>query len=482
MSALPQQRKGWCPGALKPMPTGDGLLARVRASGGRLALDQAAAIADAAIICGNGVVALSSRANIQIRGVSERSLPDLRARLAGAGLLDFDPEVERLRNIVVSPLSDIDPDAAFDLAPCVAALEARLKEDETLRLLPAKFGFVLDADGRLPLSDIDADIRFEAAREEVAAAFAVHLAGDDSRAAICAAADLADTAARLARAFLSFNREALYPPLPARGEREGARGLETNGENVRPRPSLRPSPCARGQGTLNDILHDDDDKPRRMRALVPRMGSATVFTAAGLTTTPRTRSPRRTSLNDSLGARDYKGAAVVGATAPFGHIEADRLKVLIARARDAGAADLRLAPWRTFFVTGLKRDAAASIAAACKDLGFITDANDARLRVAACPGAPACLHAHRPVREDAARWAAVLPAGDGVLLHMSGCAKGCARPLATAATLVATEAGYDLVLGGKASDAPSLNGLSSEAVGAWLMREGAKLFASEARS
>ena len=29
----PQAARGWCPGALKPMETGDGLLARVRALG-----------------------------------------------------------------------------------------------------------------------------------------------------------------------------------------------------------------------------------------------------------------------------------------------------------------------------------------------------------------------------------------------------------------------------------------------------------------
>ncbi len=165
MNPVAPRRKGWCPGALRPMETGDGLLARVRTSGGRLTLDQAAAIAEAALACGNGAISLSARGNLQVRGVSERTLPELQARLGDAGLIDSDPEVERLRNILASPLSDIDQAAALDLAPHVAALEARLAEDRSLRPLPAKFSFVLDADGRLPVGDIDADIRFEAARE-----------------------------------------------------------------------------------------------------------------------------------------------------------------------------------------------------------------------------------------------------------------------------------------------------------------------------
>ena len=65
----------------------------------------------------------------RLRGLSERTLPDLHARLEDARLLDADPEIERLRNIVVSPLDDLDPEALLDLGPSVAVLEARLKAD-----------------------------------------------------------------------------------------------------------------------------------------------------------------------------------------------------------------------------------------------------------------------------------------------------------------------------------------------------------------
>ena len=128
MNAIAPRRKGWCPGALRPMETGDGLIARVRASRGRLSLDQAAALAESALGCGNGAIGLSARGNLHLRGLSERTLPELHARLADVRLIDANPEIERLRNIVSSPLDDVDPDA-FDLGPSVAALETRLGRD-----------------------------------------------------------------------------------------------------------------------------------------------------------------------------------------------------------------------------------------------------------------------------------------------------------------------------------------------------------------
>ncbi len=428
MSAIAPRRKGWCPGALRPMETGDGLLVRVRASGGRLTLDQAAAIAEGALGCGNGAISLSGRANLQVRGVSERTLPDLQARLGAASLIDSDPEVERLRNILVSPLSDIDPDAAFDLAPSVAALERRLADDAELRLLPGKFSFVLDGGGRLPVGDIHADIRFEATRNAEGLAFAAYLGGDDALTAILAPSEIGEAASRLARAFLSL---------------AGA------------------------------------SEARRMRALVDRLGAKALFTSAGLDAKPRPRSRRSAALRDVLGAHVFGPAIVVGAAAPFGDIDAVRFRTLIECAGAAGADGLRLAPWRSFFVTGLTPRSAVSFVGACAKLGFVVQSGDLRLRVVACPGAPACLHAFRPLREDATRWASLLPAGDNVILHVSGCAKGCARPLATAATLVATESGYDLVIAGSAADRPARRGLSVVAIEAFLAGEGAKLFEGE---
>jgi precorrin-3B synthase len=430
MSRPAPRRKGWCPGALQPMETGDGLLARVRVSGGNLSLDQAAAIADCALQCGNGAIGLSARANLLIRGVGERTLPDLQTRLGAAGLLDADPEAERLRNIVVSPLSDIDPEAAFDLAPSVASLEARLALDSSLRPLPAKFSFVLDALGRLPVAEVDADIRFEAEPERGPASFAVFLGGDDGLAAHAAPGETGIVAARLARAFLTLN--------------EGGGRAE-----------------------------------RRMRALVAGVGAAAVFAAAGLDTRPRLRSQRRTSLRQVLGGHAFGSASFVGATALFGEIDASRFKMMIERARAATASGVRLTPWRAFLIVGLEARRAASIAAASVDLGFVVSADEQRLRVAACPGAPACLHAWRPAREDATRWASLLPTGDGVVLHVSGCAKGCARPVPTAATLTATERGYDLVLAGKSGDRPVRSELSPEAIGALIAEKGADLFAAE---
>jgi precorrin-3B synthase len=419
------RRKGWCPGALRPMETGDGLIARVRAPRGRLTLDQAAAVAQCAIACGAGLIGLSARGNLHLRGLSERTLPDLHARLGDAGLIDANPEIERLRNIVVSPLDDIDPEALLDLGPSAAALEARLAMDEDLRRLPAKFSFVLDARGRLPLADVDADIRFEAASS---GALAVFLAGEDALGAECAPAGAGEAASRVGRAFVRYA-----------GSGEGA--------------------------------------PRRMRTLVQLMGAMAVFAEAGLEAAPRARSQRRASLGDLLGAHEFGEEVVVGAAAPFGEIKADCFKALIASARANGAGGLRLTPWRAFLIAGLDRRSAEAMVSSIARLGFIARADEPRLRVAACPGGPACMHGHRPVREDAARFAPLLPKGEGVVLHVSGCAKGCARPVETAATLTATETGYDLVLAGKAGDPPARRGLATAEIKEFLAAEGARFIA-----
>ena len=66
---------GWCPGALRPMMSGDGLVVRVRAPLGRLTSAQAAGVARLASELGNGLIDISARANLQIRGVTPDAHP-----------------------------------------------------------------------------------------------------------------------------------------------------------------------------------------------------------------------------------------------------------------------------------------------------------------------------------------------------------------------------------------------------------------------
>src|ERR1700759_3133233 len=95
--------KGWCPSALRPMLSGDGLVVRLRPRGGRLTAAQAAGIAELSQRYGNGLIALTGRANLQIRGVRESSHEALVTGLARLGLVDDDRAMEAQRNIIVTP-------------------------------------------------------------------------------------------------------------------------------------------------------------------------------------------------------------------------------------------------------------------------------------------------------------------------------------------------------------------------------------------
>jgi precorrin-3B synthase len=90
--------------------------------------------------------------------------------------------------------------------------------------------------------------------------------------------------------------------------------------------------------------------------------------------------------------------------------------------------------------------------------GLITEPYDPALRVVACSGAPRCREAHADTRSLAAALAPYVAAD--TQLHVSGCAKGCARSGASAVTLVATSAGFDLVRDGTVRDKPVLRGLN----------------------
>jgi len=161
------------------METATGCL-RACALKGRLSLDQAAALADAAIACGNGASALQPGQSPS-SGTERGALPDLHARLEDSGLIDVDPEIEP-GNIVASPLDDLDPEALLNLNRASARWK-RAQGGRGLAPIAGQVQLRLRRACRLPLNDVEADIRFEASTIGRSRLF---LAGDDALAAQCA--------------------------------------------------------------------------------------------------------------------------------------------------------------------------------------------------------------------------------------------------------------------------------------------------------
>jgi precorrin-3B synthase len=151
--------KGWCPGALRPMESGDGLIVRIRPRNASVSRAQLQGIATAAEAYGNGHVDLTRRANLQIRGATAETLIPLQHTLRALGLLDETVEGESVRNILVNPLAGIDPSEILDMRPLALELGNHLVDRPFGRRLPPKFSFVLDGGGRLGLAGERADIR-----------------------------------------------------------------------------------------------------------------------------------------------------------------------------------------------------------------------------------------------------------------------------------------------------------------------------------
>ena len=139
-----------CPSVDNVVPRVDGGLVRIRVPGGRIDAATLLAVADAAQRWGSGIVEITSRANLQLRGVRSDSATALAEALTGSGV-SGGPSADRRRNVLLDPLGDLDPEAE-DLGPLLAPLLAALDAEPRLDGLDDKFGFAIDGGGSFGLA------------------------------------------------------------------------------------------------------------------------------------------------------------------------------------------------------------------------------------------------------------------------------------------------------------------------------------------
>ncbi|WP_246017399.1 precorrin-3B synthase [Micromonospora pisi] len=388
-----------CPGALRVHVAADGNLARVRVPGGRLHADQLAALAAAASELGDGGLELTSRGNVQLRGLPAGAERELAARLWAAGLLPSETH-ERVRNVIASTLSGRAEGGRFDLRTLVDELDQGLCADPALAELPGRFLFTVD-DGRGDVTGFGADVGLFAVASDT---LAVLLGGTDTGVRLPPAAG-AGTALRAARAFLA--------EYTAQG------------------------------GTAWRLTELDDGVPRVAHRLRSALDPAFVGSPGGLADAP---APTRPPVGRIA---QIDGRLALALMVPLGRLTLAQVDVLEAAAR-AGAHEINITPWRTVVVPDLGTGEAERRLAALTGEGLVADTSAGWVGVTGCTGRPGCAKALADVRADANRVHPVAAPGPaGLPVHWVGCERRCGRPVDRHVEVLATVDGYQVSLDGR---------------------------------
>ncbi|MBD8065407.1 precorrin-3B synthase [Devosia sp. PTR5] len=424
-ATITPSRRGACPTLDAPMQTGDGLLARLRIPGNRLSPAQLRDVATLAIACGNGLVEVTARGNLQLRGLTQQSAPLFAATIRQSLPIESGLVVD------LSPLAGDDPQEIADPRPLAQAIRdgAAPLADQ----LGPKVSVVIDGSGQISLAPLKADIRLLALGSD---RWLVSLGGskpqtmDQPTAIATTLATLSALAAlgpdaRATDLFPASSPGAPHPTPPHQGE--GAEPVTTPDRATPPTPPLPPRGGGR-EGGSPTLEPRNGPTPPPTLPLPPLDGEGP---REGWSPTLQTLNGHTTPL-----------------TLPFGQMPGTALIALADRATQSGLTTIRLAPDHTLLLDNATADLITDVAA----LGFITDPADPRRRVSACIGSDGCASGHIAARRIAAALAPHLPPGQH--LHVSGCPKGCAHPRPADVTLVGRPGEIGLVIGGRAGDTP----------------------------
>ena len=147
------EAKGWCPSALMPMMSGDGLLVRIKPAFSRLTSHQAQMIALLSKRHGNGFMDITNRANLQIRGLRQSDYPLMLKDLQDSGIAETHEARDSL-NLMLAPFTE-SQSVGWRCA------EALYNAASAFPALPSKFGFAIDCGATRYLQHASCDIRVE---------------------------------------------------------------------------------------------------------------------------------------------------------------------------------------------------------------------------------------------------------------------------------------------------------------------------------
>ncbi|CDP50549.1 Cobalamin biosynthesis protein CobG [Devosia sp. DBB001] len=331
-------RQSACPGLYRLAPARDGGICRVKVALGTLDAAQARALAAASRQWGNGIVEITSRANLQLRGIAVTDGDALARRLLDAGLGATSSGADDVRNVMVSPGYGIDDQALLDTAPIARALLSLLDQRADFHALSPKFSILVDGgEATAPLHHPN-DIWLAAVTRDT---FALGLGGTlrDSPLGTVQAENVVATLATMIERFLAT----------------GASRMRQLGDRARElADGLLDAPIAAGTraSTSHFGIHPQ---------------SPAIFW--------------------------------IGARPPLGRLTPEMLEGLATLAEREGDGTIRLTPHQSVILPGLARPAATL--AALEALGLVTAPDHPLSDMLACSGSAGCRSALADTQRDA---------------------------------------------------------------------------------
>lgn len=401
-SQIHSVRASACPGLLRIVPTLDGGICRIKLPCGQLTAAQAEAIAAASARYGNGVVEITNRANLQIRGIQTSHADALIAVLLDAGLGATSSGGDDVRNVMVSPSAGIDPAELIDTTPLAMQILALLQSQPRLHQLSPKFALSLDGGERLAMLDHPHDLWLSAIEDNQQVCFVFGLAGCPARSDALAVV-AADQVVALVEAILHTFLDLATP------------------EQSRMRQLLQTF-------SIEEFL-------RRVQLRLPFSLSSDVSAWQRRPAQPHAHIGTHTQIRP---AQRY-----VGAVPALGRINAAQLYALAQLSTDYGDGKLRLTPWQSILLPNISSTAIAVVTSELQQIGLSTRADEPLAHLIACTGSSGCAKGLADTKADALQLAQLLQSKSiNPAIHLSGCSRSCAAAYVAPFTLLAVAEGY----------------------------------------
>lgn len=415
-------------------PAENAYMCRLRIPNGVLSSHQMRGVADIAEQFAAGYADVTTRANLQLRGIQAKSAIDVLTALQDLGLTSRGSGADNIRNVTSAPTAGIDPQELIDTRPLGRQMHHHILNHREMYGLPRKFNIAFDGGGSVSVVEDTNDIGFAAVR-------------------------VADG-------------HGVEPGVYFRLQLGGITG---HGDFARDTGVLlKPEECVPVAEAIVRVFTDNGNRTDRAKARLKYVLDAWGFEKflaetekhlpAPLTRLPldacEPRGPIDKHGHVGVHPQRQKGLNWIGVTMPVGRLETFQLRGIADIAERHGSGTIRLTVWQNLLISDVPDRAVAAVESELRALKLDTQASGFRGALVACTGNAGCKFSAADTKGHALflvrHLERTLWVDRPINIHLTGCHHSCAQHFIADIGLLATKVevgdetveGYHIHVGG----------------------------------